>query len=561
MKLLAVSLLVLLQTVPLSSTQAKGASIEGIVTRVGSDEPIAGAQLTLTGVAGVAPRTSIPSTTTDSSGRFSLRDVEAGTYKLAVMSNGYARSEYGQRQPGIPGAPIVLAAGEDLKNLSIRLTPAGTISGHIRSLSGKPLPGIPVQLVRRIYNARGQRISQSAGMVRTNDRGEYRFYWITPGRYYVVAGQGNMRDLARTDQNRNETTDQYPYTFFPGVNEFEKAADVEIQSGASLDAIDFNLPKPQRYRISGRVVDSATGLAPRQAVVTLTYWSPNGGSSSSSTGPYNAKTGTIEFTEVVPGSYSISLVAYEGTGLPGAAFQRRTADSSVATNAVVASSDVDLGLLTIVPPHTVNGQIKVEGPVNNSITMGSFRVSLLTPLNTDASSMVPPVFITGLPIQGNGTFTGYSPHDSLRVSMSGMPPGFYVREARLNGVDALADIAPLSNANELVVTLSSRGGEITGVVQDERMQPTAGVQAVLVPNANREYPEFFQDVTSDQNGRFRFTGIAPGDYKLFAWESLERYSYFDPQVLEKYEQNGQPVHIAESSHETLNLKMIAARGE
>jgi len=35
---------------------------------------------------------------------------------------------------------------------------------------------------------------------------------------------------------------------------------------------------------------------------------------------------------------------------------------------------------------------------------------------------------------------------------------------------------------------------------------------------------------SDQAGRFTLRGIAPGNYKLYAQESLENNGYFDPDL-------------------------------
>src|SRR5205814_1952564 len=49
------------------------------------------------------------------------------------------------------------------------------------------LPGITVQAMRSIYDASGKRTLQPAASDRTNDLGEYRLYWINPGRYVVSA--------------------------------------------------------------------------------------------------------------------------------------------------------------------------------------------------------------------------------------------------------------------------------------------------------------------------------------------------------------------------------------
>jgi hypothetical protein len=53
-------------------------------------------------------------------------------------------------------------------------------------------------------------------------------------------------------------------------------------------------------------------------------------------------------------------------------------------------------------------------------------------------------------------------------------------------------------------------------------------------------------------------GIAPGDYKLFAWEDIEPFSYFDADVLKQFEDNGKPIHVVETTKETHEIKVIPA---
>ena len=53
-------------------------------------------------------------------------------------------------------------------------------------------------------------------------------------------------------------------------------------------------------------------------------------------------------------------------------------------------------------------------------------------------------------------------------------------------------------------------------------------------------------------------GIAPGDYKLFAWEALENFGYFDPDTLRRAEVQGKAIQVAESSKLVVEAKIIPA---
>src|SRR5215831_644327 len=152
MNLTIIAALLLLQqaTIPQQQPQPKS-SIEGIVVRIGTGEPIADARVVLArGVTGtpvgalpppalpsslpatVSATTMIPnpqappgSVPTDAQGRFVIQNVEAGSYRITVAANGYARQEYGQRAFGTPGTSFNVAAGQAFKDIVIRMTPAG----------------------------------------------------------------------------------------------------------------------------------------------------------------------------------------------------------------------------------------------------------------------------------------------------------------------------------------------------------------------------------------------------------------------------------------------------
>src|SRR5262245_24099623 len=148
MAVLALPILLILQT---PAQQIPKATIEGIVMRVGTNEPVARARISIMKLAGpgAAPiqanPASIPPVMTDNQGRFIITDLEAGSYQLSAQRNGFARQMYGERSPGRGGAPLNIAAGQSLKDIVFRLTPAGTVIGRVADASGDPVAGVLVQ--------------------------------------------------------------------------------------------------------------------------------------------------------------------------------------------------------------------------------------------------------------------------------------------------------------------------------------------------------------------------------------------------------------------------------
>ena len=80
---------------------------------------------------------------------------------------------------------------------------------------------------------------------------------------------------------------------------------------------------------------------------------------------------------------------------------------------------------------------------------------------------------------------------------------------------------------------------------------------VLVPDtARRTRRDLFQTAVSDASGRVNLTGIAPGDYKVFAWENVIEDSWEDPEILRMYDSRGQAIRLNDTSKETLTLRVI-----
>jgi hypothetical protein len=61
------------------------------------------------------------------------------------------------------------------------------------------------------------------------------------------------------------------------------------------------------------------------------------------------------------------------------------------------------------------------------------------------------------------------------------------------------------------------------------------------------------------NGHFNFRGLSPGDYKLFAWESIELGAYTNAVFLQPHENMGESLHMTEGSHNSMQVDLIPAK--
>src|SRR2546430_1264887 len=148
---------------------------------------------------------------------------------------------------------------------------------------------------------------------------------------------------------------------------------------------------------------------------------------------------------------------------------------------------------------------------------------------------------------------------SYQIRIVNLPQGFYVKSAFLGGTDILTDVFKFSGSTPgtLDVVMSSGTGQVNGGVIDGRNRPVPNILAVLVP-MQRNRADLYRIAKTDQNGRFAMMGITPGDYKLFSWDGLEPFRYMDPDFISKFESDGTPVHVDESSTQSIQVKMIPA---
>jgi protocatechuate 3,4-dioxygenase beta subunit len=595
-------LLMSLSASPIQQQAAKG-SIEGMVTLAGTGDPIPGARVSVTRTGAITPPGVPPpplppgrvndfvisqyvssltaenarsnsiggvgsSVITDNQGRFTIRDLDPGAYRISVGANGYAKQEYGQRTPSGLGTPVNVNSGQTI-SVAIPLTRAGSVSGRIRDNGGQPAVGIQVQVLKPVYNANGQRNLQPAGSSRTDDRGEYRLFWISPGRYYVMASSSPNAGAGAVISSPNEMAgDGIAPTFYPGSIDISQAASIDLKPGADIGGVDVIVNRQPSFRIRGRLIDTRNGQGPTTASITVGTPSVTGGIGISNTVQvYDPRDGSFELREVTPGPHTIraQIPVVSNTVTPGNGGTISGAGTIVSGQvALNVMSDIDGVVINLSSGVSISGRISLEA----TPTPGPSGITSMAPYRVQMRAAESGVFATttGPAPQPQGTNPdGTFRVDNVvpgeyRVSVVPLPPDFYVKEIRFNQSDALNNPMQFSGAGSgtLEVLLSSRGGRIDGSVLDDSQHGVPGTTVVLIPDRQRDRTDLYKSSMSDANGTFSLRSIAPGDYHLFAWAAIDPYAYFDSEVMKQFESQGKPVHISESAKENVDVRMIPA---
>ncbi len=139
---------------------------------------------------------------------------------------------------------------------------------------------------------------------------------------------------------------------------------------------------------------------------------------------------------------------------------------------------------------------------------------------------------------------------------------FYAKSMRLGVEDVLETPLDLTGAanGALSIVLGISAGEVSGVVSSEDGTPAVSATVVLVPESakRRELLHFYRTATTDFSGVYKLPGVAPGKYKLFAWEGSPGFAWMDPDILKPVESKGKAIEIQDTSRETVDLGALPA---
>jgi len=223
------------------------------------------------------------------------------------------------------------------------------------------------------------------------------------------------------------------------------------------------------------------------------------------------------------------------------------------TSVEVRDRDVEGIVVTLRPRVDVAGRVTLNG---TSVRPGEIQARL----DTDGPTTRIPMSRTPVAVNADGSFTigGVPPgrfHPDIRLS--GQLQDSYVADVRQSGVSVLEngfDVDTVTPA-PLDVILSPGGGTVTGIVRDVTQKPVSNAFVVLVPPAPRSMNRsLYPTATADASGRFTVRGIAPGEYRLFAWLSDPGQLAFSSATLSRFETFSRTLNVAAGSN-TANLQI------
>ncbi len=545
------------QTAGTTPKAAARATIEGLVTKDPGGDPVKKALIEL--IAENQAEGGDYTAVTGTDGTFHIEGIVPGRYRLFAERTGLL--EVDKHHARTNGRVLSLTAGQQLKDVLIRLQAASVVVGRVTDEDGEPMANAQVAVLRQTFVSGRNRMEQ-AGAEHTNDLGEFRVAGLPAGTYYVcVSPPPDFKSLidavgaaasAQNGANKSSVPPKpataYQTTYYPRTPDRGAAAPIALHAGDEFP-VNFLLTQGPSLSIQGAVVN-----LPPHSTAGITLQSRDFNLILNAAEMH--KDGSFVIRDVAPGAYTI-VATVEDAGTPMMARQ----------SLLLASNSVEGLRLSPQPGGWVHGSVRFDGRGDGARPDPSQVFLTLSPADGDDSASL---FFGGdgfSPLAHaarDGSFEWKSvPPGKYHVQLAGGDSDLYLKSVLAGGRD-IQDwgISVSGGSVVLDVVLSPNGAAVDGVVTDHQGAPVANAVIVAVPEMRlRSRTDWFYKTVSDQRGRFTLHGVRPGEFTLFAWESVEGEAYYNPEFLKSYEGQGSALRVGEGDRKPVQVEVIPAGEE
>jgi hypothetical protein len=433
---------------------------------------------------------------TDEEGRFRLTGVPAGVFTLTVAAAAYVFPD--SVRSASPGRTVILQEGEEIKDVDLALKRGGIITGRVLDANGQPVIGERLSVQALDETNRKRRVALSNQSGETDDRGIYRLYGLSAGRYIVSIGRRPMPGSIQVGPGGNA-----PVTYYPGVVDESKATPVSVQINDEVQNVDITLGRPSdAYSVSGRVVDVETGHPVpniKCGYVDLTNNRLPGLSPVCKTND----NGLFRLERVSRGRYALFISSDSNSEF-----------YSEPMTFEVSSGDVQGLEIKARRGSAISGVAVVEGVKDPAILSQLSRLKVYV-MQPDKMSSDPPASTTIAP-DGSFHLSGVPPGRATFMILSYPRQDFSLLRVEQNGVEQARgiEVAAGESISGIRLILTYGKGSIRGRIKiqngtlPEGSRSSVGIALASMPG------KIIRFVDPDLQGEFIITDIPAGDYEL-----------------------------------------------
>lgn len=431
---------------------------------------------------------------TDEEGKYRITNLPPGSYEVLVSTPAYVGADGARRKS------LIVGKNETIENVDFALVPGGVITGKVTDSDGRPVIELdvfvtPAQVMEHSY------VSVRSG-IRTDDRGIYRVFGLSAGKYMVSAGQDDYFTFG-DPWSRSE----YKLTFHPAAADLSQATIIEVTEGSETTNVDITVARSiTKYSAFGRIVDGDTGQPIANVRYGVHMFINQNHEGLRTSGAVSNKEGDFKVENLPPGKYSVIVeppedsdwrvepVRFEVVDRDVTGLVLKTSKGATASGVIVLEGE-DTKLVPNMDKNRIHAYVVTQGRARGS--------NQTTRVNSDGSFR-----ISGLP--GGLLNLWLNAADHLRIIRLERDGIAYPRNV---------EIKELEQVTNLRVVVNYANGTIRGVVKlaTGGSPPEARVSITLKwIGSDPDVWNSSNSVNVDARGLFVAEHLLPGTYEVKA---------------------------------------------
>ncbi len=506
---------------------AKKYQLEGTVVNAATGEPVPRALVQLTGPVQESVLTGID-------GRFHFDAVPEGQVAVTGMKPGFFDQIERKRRYWMQYA---ITVGPDTKPITVTLVPEGVIQGHVEDANGEPIENAQIR-VMHFHIQEGRKERQQVGYGRTDEEGNFRIADLRQGTYFVGV-EANSSLLRNPVEQPKKNREGYPaVVYYPNSPVLWAAQPATLTPGQRTE-LQFSLKREPMFRVSGKVAGVPPG-----AYANFQWLDLTGGSLALST-PFERQDSTFK-TMVPAGTYLLRVTA------PDSSRRQLLAEQTVTVGSDIPDLRIALAPLPSVPV-IVRSEVAKELPKPDADDGPRQEVNVR--LVADDSS-------------NRSAWGNFDPQETPRsFKVRGILPGKYlvevtptngnqyIQSVRCGTLDLLREklvVQPGVQLQPIEVVVRDDGATLVGKVRNAG--PDFVASLLIVPQSASTQPARLMQVFGA--AEFQSAALAPGDYKVFAFDSIDQIEYSNPESLGRYASQAATVSLSANGKTNVTVDVI-----
>jgi hypothetical protein len=227
----------------------------------------------------------------------------------------------------------------------------------------------------------------------------------------------------------------------------------------------------------------------------------------------------------------------------------------------VEGSDITGVQIVGATPSTITGRVIITSGDPQSLKPSAVRISLFPAPNPGGNTIILGPFPQPVVVNDDWSFEARARSGTMRVQAQGLQPPWNVRAVRYRGTDITdsgLEVKPNEDLGDVEVELTNRTTEISGTVTNARDEPVKDYWALFFarePEKRRPPTRYARTARADQDGRFKTTGLPPGEYFAIALDAFDPNEGTDPEFLGRVEARATRFALGDGETKALDLKL------